>query len=227
MPAHHIYEIGKIHIGMTLADGTLLMPWGWDTVLEQRKPIGAEKDLKLAASVLRSRDGGRTWKPGGAMFAEVSQRMSPIATGGVGEPAMVLLPGGEIFTLLRTSDSWLYQSRSRNGGLTWDRPAPSPLAGHNTPAALWRLRGSGDVLVVWNNSPPQPLALGRGVVGRWLQDVVPAAGFGGHPGIPVRLSGRDAGGRRHAARALVPEPAEKNRELRLARFNRAWLMDSH
>jgi hypothetical protein len=40
-------------------------------------------------------------------------------------------------------------------------PSPSPLAGHNSPSALWRLRDSGDVLVVWNNSP----------LNRWPLDV--------------------------------------------------------
>ena len=224
MPAHHVYEVGKIHLGLTLADGTLVMPWGWDTVLERRKPIGAEKDLKLAASVLRSRDGGATWTPGGAMFANVSARMSPIATGGVGEPSMVLLPSGEIFALLRTSDRWLYQSRSRDGGLTWDQPTPSPLTGHNTPSALWRLRGTGEVLVVWNNSPlsrwPLDAALSTDGCRTWSPPKILSNTPGFHSSYAAATQAADG----TLLAVWYQNLPKKNRELRMARFNRAWLL---
>ncbi len=120
---------------------------------------------------------------------------------------MVLLPSGEIFALLRTADSWHYQSRSRDGGLTWDTPTPSPLAGHNSPSALCRLRNSGDVLVVWNNSPlhrwPLDVAISTDGCQTWSKPRTLA----NTPGFQS-LSDRNSGGGWHSDRNLVSDPAE-------------------
>ncbi|MDB6128063.1 MAG: glycosyl hydrolase repeat-containing protein [Verrucomicrobia bacterium] len=224
MPAHHKYEVGKIHIGMTLPDGTLLMPYSWDVGLEEGKHVGFEGDMKLKSGVLRSHDDGKTWTPGGDMFFDVTKKMSARGTGGVCEPAMVLLPSGEIFALLRTSDSSLYQSRSRDGGLSWDVPSPSPLAGHNAPAALWRLRDSGDIFVVWNNSP----------LNRWPLDAALSTDGGKTWSKPRTLVNRPGFQSSYPTATQTVDgtlvaiwyqilPA-KARELRIARFNREWLL---
>ena len=223
MPAHHRYEVGKNHIGLTLSDGTLLMPYSWDVYLEEGKPVAGEGNMKLKSGVLRSRDGGETWAPGGDMFVEVSKKMSVRATGGVCEPAMVVLPSGEIFALLRTSDSWHYQSRSHDGGQTWDTPTPSPLAGHNTPSALCRLRDPGDVLVVWNNSPlhrwPLAAALSKDGCKTWSKPrtLVNTPGF--QSAYPTATQTAD-GTLIAVWFQILPN---NTRELRLARFNREWL----
>ena len=223
MPAHHKYEVGKNHIGLTLADGTLVMPYSWDVFLEEGKPIGSEGSMKLKSGVLRSRDGGSSWTPGGDMFIEVPQKVSLRATGGVCEPAMVSLPNGEIFALLRTSDSRHYESRSRDGGLTWDTPAPSPLAGHNSPSALWRLRDSGDVLVVWDNSPlnrwPLAAALSKDGCKTWSQPRILANMPGFQSAYPSATQAAD-GTLIAVWFQILPNKA---RELRIARFNREWL----
>jgi hypothetical protein len=223
MPAHHKYEVGKNHIGLTLPDGTLVMPYSWDVLLEEGKPVGSEGNMKLKSGVLRSRDGGETWTPGGDIFTDVPQKMSTRATGGVCEPAMVLLPGGEIFALLRTSDSWHYQSRSRDGGLTWDTPRPSPLAGHNSPSALWRLRDSGDVLVVWNNSPlhrwPLAAALSKDGCKTWSRPHTLANTPGFQSAYPSATQLPD-GTLVAVWFQILPN---NEREIRLARFTRQWL----
>ena len=220
MPAHHKYEVGKNHIGLTLSDGTLLMPYSWDVLLEEATPVAGEGNMKLKSGVLRSRDGGETWTPGGDMFVDVPEKKSVRATGGVCEPAMVLLPNGEIFALLRTSDSWHYQSRSRDGGLTWDTPAPSPLAGHNSPSALWRLRDSGDVLVVWNNSPlhrwPLDVALSKDGCKTWSKPRTLANTPGFQSAYPSATQLPD-GTLIAVWFQILPNNA---REIRLARFNR-------
>jgi lysophospholipase L1-like esterase len=223
MPAHHKYEVGRIHIGMTLADGTLLMPYSWDVLLEQERPVAGEGAMKLKAGVLRSRDDGKSWTPGGDIFVDVPEKKSARGTGGVCEPAMVLLPNGEIFALLRTSDSWHYQSRSRDGGLTWDTPAPSPLAGHNSPSALWRLRNSGDVLVVWNNSPlnrwPLDVALSTDGCKTWSKPRTLANVPGFQSAYPTATQTAD-GTLIAIWFQILPNNA---RELRIARFTREWL----
>ncbi|MEI6467300.1 MAG: sialidase family protein, partial [Verrucomicrobiota bacterium] len=224
MPAHHKYTVGKIHVGMTLSDGTLLMPYSWDVILEEGKPVGFEGAMKLKSGVLRSRDGGTSWTPGGDMFVEVTKKASARGTGGVCEPAMVLLPSGEIFALVRTSDSWHYQSRSRDGGLTWDTPSPSPLAGHNSPSALWRLRDSGDVLVVWNNSPlnrwPLDVALSMDGCKTWSRPRTLANTPGFQSAYPTATQTAD-GVLIAIWFQILPDKA---RELRIARFNREWLL---
>jgi hypothetical protein len=223
MPAHHKYEVGKIHNGLTLSDGTLLMPYSWDLLLEEGRPVSSEGNMMLKSGVLRSRDGGQSWTPGGDMFVDVPSKMSARATGGVCEPAMVLLPNGEIFALLRTSDSWHYQSRSRDGGLTWDTPAPSPLAGHNSPSALWRLRDSGDVMVVWDNSPlhrwPLAVALSKDGCHTWSKPRTLANVPGFQSAYPTATQTAD-GMLVAIWFQILPNNA---RELRLARFTREWM----
>ena len=142
------------------------------------------------------------------MFVEVPEKKSARGTGGVCEPAMVLLPGGEIFALLRTADSSHYQSRSRDGGLSWDTPAPSPLVGHNSPSALYRL-AMRDVLVVWNNSPlhrwPLDAAISTDGCKTWSKPrtLVNTPGF--QSAYPTADSGRG----RHVDRDLVSDPARQ------------------
>jgi len=223
MPAHHKYEVGKNHIGLTLSDGTLLMPYSWDVFLEETQPVAGEGNMKLKSGVLRSRDGGETWTPGGDMFVEVPRKMSPRATGGVCEPAMVVLPNDEIFALLRTSASHHYQSRSHDGGQTWDTPTPSPLAGHNSPSALWRLRDSGDVLVVWNNSPlhrwPLAAALSKDGCKTWSKPHTLVNTPGYQAAYPSATQTADG-----TLIAVWFQMLPNNtREIRLARFTREWL----
>jgi Neuraminidase (sialidase) len=61
--------------------------------------------------------------------------------------------------LARTGTQNLWQSRSRDGGLTWDMPGPSPLTSHNCPAALLRLAGEEAVVAVCNAHPQRRLNL--------------------------------------------------------------------
>jgi lysophospholipase L1-like esterase len=223
MPAHHKYEVGKNHIGLTLSDGTLLMPYSWDVLLEETMPVAGEGSMKLKSGVLRSHDGGETWTAGGDMFVEVPQKLSVRATGGVCEPAMVALPNDEIFALLRTSDSHHYQSRSHDGGQTWETPTPSPLSGHNSPSALWRLRDSGDVLVVWDNSPlhrwPLAVALSKDGCKTWSKPRTLVNTPGYQSAYPSATQAAD-GTLIAAWFQILPN---NTREIRIARFTREWL----
>lgn len=226
MPAHHRYECGRIHIGVTLPDGTLLMPYSWDILAEEGHPVRSEGEMKLKSAVLRSTDGGQTWESSGEIFAETPKRSS-FATAGMAEPSLVALTNGELYSLLRTSDIWHYETRSRDGGLTWDKPTPSPLTGHNTPSALWRLKHSNDVLVVWNNAPvdrwPLAVALSTDGCRNWSKPRNLADTAGIEASYPTATQAQDG------MLIVVWQQQlsdKKRRELRIARFNRDWLTAS-
>ncbi len=224
LPQHKRYIVGKIHPGMTLSDGTLLMPYSWDIPAEEGRPSGTEGRMDLKSGVLRSRDGGETWVPGADVYAN-PPRTSEFSTGGLCEPSMVLLDNGEIYALFRTADEWHYESRSNDGGLSWSEPTRSPLRGHNTPAAMTRLAGSPDVLVVWNNSARD----------RWPLDVALSTDNCRTFSAPKTLANTPGFQSSYPGAAQAKDGSlivvwqqdradKKGRDLHIARFNRAWLL---
>jgi hypothetical protein len=224
IPQHRRYVVGKIHVGMTLADGTLLMPYSWDIPAEEGRPSGTEGRMELKSGVLRSQDGGKTWVPGADVYTD-PPRTSDFSTGGLCEPSMVLLDNGEIYALFRTADEWHYESRSEDGGLSWSPPVKSPLHGHNTPAAMARLAGRPDVLVVWNNSPRN----------RWPLDVALSTDgcrtfsrpktLADTPGFQCSYPGAAQAGDGNLVVLWQQERADKKgRDVHIARFNRDWLL---
>lgn len=224
IPAHRRYQVGMIHTGLTLPDGTLVKPYAWDVPAEEGRPFAGEGKMYLRSGALLSRDNGVTWSPGGDISAD-PPRTSDFSTGGVCEPSMVLLDNGELYCLLRTADLRHWETRSRDGGRTWDRPRPSALAGHNTPAALCRLPGSREVLVVWNNSPrnrwPLDVALSRDRCRSWTRPRTLANPVGVQASYPTAAACPDG---TLVAVWQQDRPDRSGRDLRIARFNRAWLM---
>jgi hypothetical protein len=140
---HRKYVVGKVHVPVTLADGTILMGYSWEIGAEEDRPAGGERRMDLKSGVLRSRDGGRTWQPGDDVH--VNEPM------GADEPALVVLRNGDLFMIVRTAGARPYEVRSHDGSQTWDPPQPSRFPGHNSPSALLRLQ-SGAILRVWDNS---------------------------------------------------------------------------
>lgn len=145
LPMPHRYICGKIHVPVRLDDQTVAMGYSWDVPAEEGKPAGTEGGMFLKSGVLLSRDGGRSWTPGG----DVAVDIRPI---GADEPAIVRLANGDLFMVLRTSGRRPYETLSRDGGQTWETPKPSAFYGHNSPTALLRLR-DGAILRAWDNSP--------------------------------------------------------------------------
>ncbi len=71
---------------------------------------------KYHSGLLRSADDGDTWE----YLADIAY--DPDAPGeGYCEPAMVLLGNGDLLCMLRTGGP-MFQTRSRDGGRTWDKP---------------------------------------------------------------------------------------------------------
>jgi len=152
----------------------------------------------------------------------------------VDEPVQVKQP--HLFANLRRSNGFrLYETRSRDDGMTWDVPKPSPFPSHNTPASIERLRIASVMSWWW-----------RGIT--W----VPWEGAQG--GSPRVAAHSPDGGRSWSKLKLIsdPNPMEGYRayyhticqtgdglivmvwmqetlphhlgkDLRIARFNCAWL----
>jgi BNR repeat-like domain len=156
IPMGRRYTSGKVNNGIVLRDGTAVFGFTWEKNLESRPELSGEGEMEEVSAVMMSFDGGRTWAAGQGVGLERRRPADrPNAINGLCEPALFECGDGSIYMLCRTGFERLYESRSRDGGRTWSRPVPSPLTGHNAPAALCAFesdRGRG-ALVVWNNSP--------------------------------------------------------------------------
>ncbi|MPY87050.1 MAG: hypothetical protein GEU99_03930 [Luteitalea sp.] len=220
----HKYIAGKIHQGHRLAAGTLIMGYAWDTWAEQGMPPRTEGEMNMKAGVLRSTDGGATWKPGADMYVDIDKQ-APGDVSGLAEPAVVVLHDGRLMTLMRNASSKLYRAYSNDGGLTWSEPRPSALTGHNAPAALWLLDGSSDVVAVWDNSPdnrrtPLVAALSSDAGKTWSAPRVLAETDGKQVSYPSVLQAQDG-----SIVAVWQQQLDHGREVRYARFTRAWLLE--
>ena len=223
IPTRFRYFEGKRHIGLKLLDGMLAMPFAWDLWAERGTPARTEGEMNIASGILLSRDGVH-WRPFGALHIW-APKATPYSTNGLDEPALVQLDSGELFMLMRTGTQFLYQSRSRDGGLTWDPPTRSPLTGHNTPAALWRLdQQPGEIVAIWNNSPlnryPLSIAISADGGRRWTRPRDVATSNGpqiSYPGIT------QAGDGEIVAVWQQQLPAG-GRNVRWARFTREWVL---
>jgi predicted neuraminidase len=220
----HKYIAGKIHQGHRLADGTLVIGYAWDTWAEQDMPPSTEGEMNIKSGVLRSTDRGKTWTAGGDMYAEIP-KTSPHATAGLDEPATVVLQDGKLMSLMRTSGTKLFQAWSGDGGLTWDTPRESSLTAHNSPAALWKIDGSSEVLVTWNNSPtgrtPLAAALSSDNGRSWSEPKVIVDTHG-----PYQVSYPSAVQAKDGTIIVVWQQVlpQGGREIRMARFDRSWLL---
>jgi predicted neuraminidase len=139
------YKSGKVHVPIWLDETTAAMAFSWDVPAQEKRATDTEREMFGRAALLISVDAGKTWKPGGDIAVDIR----PI---GADETAIIKLTNGDIFAVVRTSSERPYETRSHDGGQTWDTPVPSQFYGHNSPSALLRL-ADGRIIRVWNNSP--------------------------------------------------------------------------
>ncbi len=218
---------GKRSNGHRLGDGTLVLGYYYETAAEDGKVPELEADMRVVSGMLRSADGGKTWKSG--------QSIDIPGKSGADEPATVVLSSGEIFCLLRNSTDRLYETRSRDGGLTWDKPKPSPLPAREAPAWLDRLedRSGDELVVVWNNSPATsrfPPVVGHSPDGgktwsepKLLANPDPLEGFrADYPTICQTKEGLIV-----VAWQQETLPRHLGKEIHIARFNRSWLLSKN
>jgi photosystem II stability/assembly factor-like uncharacterized protein len=93
---------------VALPDGTLL-----STLYGKRSG-----ESKYRSGLIRSTDGGETWE----YFADIAYDPNAPEEGYC-EPAMILLADGDLLTMLRTGSGLpMFQTRSTDGGKTWNTP---------------------------------------------------------------------------------------------------------
>jgi predicted neuraminidase len=219
----YAYFVGKIHNGLKLLDGTLAMGFSWDLWAQKGIPARTEGEMNLASGVLLSHDGIH-WTPYGQVHAW-PEKITPYSTGGLCEPAIVQLLNGDLLMVLRAGAMFHYESRSHDGGLTWDPPKVSTIIGHNNPVALWRLENRRDEIVaVFDNSAinryPLSVAISADGGRYWSKPRDIAAPHELEVSYPNITQARDG--------AIVTVWQEQlvggGRDVRWARFTRAWVL---
>ena len=70
---------------------------------------------------------------------------------GAMEPGVVELSNGDLLMIIRTQVGTIYESTSRNKGMTWSEARPSKVMAPEAPATIKRIPGTKDLLLVWNN----------------------------------------------------------------------------
>lgn len=231
VPEPHNYIAGRVTAGLKMPDGTLVMGYGWDEVVERGDDSGDEVDQHYRAGVMRSKDGGETWTPGGDICVNAEKEPKGHGCGGADEPALVLLADGSLYTLVRTGTGHLWESRSHDGGLTWDSPRPSQFVSHNCPAELLRLHGDPEtVMVVFDYHPvfraPLCCAVSTDGCRTWSKPkVIDAGGLSRYAAYPVAC--QTAKGTIVVAwcRATVELPVAIPCHVRFARFTQDWILE--
>jgi hypothetical protein len=216
------YTASMVSNAIKLMDGTLVLPFAWDLWAEKGTLPKTEGEMDLVSGVLRSTDGVH-WTPFGELHIS-DPKVTPYSTGGLCEPALVELRTGELFMLMRTGTSFLYESRSRDGGLTWDAPRRSLLMGHNTPAALWRVEEHPDeIIVIWNNSPlhryPLSAAISSDGGRHWTKPRDVAVSDGPQVSYPDITQTKDG----MFLAVWQQQLKGGGRDIRWARFTRDWI----
>ena len=99
-----------------------------------------------------------TWLPGNGKSLEVPHKVYPKISVAQ-EPALVLLPDGRLFTIMRTMTGYIYYSVSEDDGASWRIPEPlryrdggRPLEHPMAPAPIYALE-DGRFLLLFNNNP--------------------------------------------------------------------------
>jgi sialidase-1 len=104
-------------------------------------------DRHIRTRVYFTDDEGRTWKQSKTLVD------IPDSKAGAQEPGVVELKDGRILMWIRTDKGKIYRSYSSDRGDTWSRPEPMELDSPLAPQSMKRLPKTGDLLLVWNNSP--------------------------------------------------------------------------
>lgn len=103
---------------------------------------------RMLSRVYYSDNEGLDWKP--------SETIIDVAgKAGAQEPGVIELKDGRVLMWIRNSSGKIYKCYSKDRGETWSTPEPMPLQSPVSPQSIKRHPKTGDLLLVWNNSPDQ------------------------------------------------------------------------
>lgn len=142
--------VGSIRGFTQLRNGNLLIPMTESDTARAYKPKKGETDYGLfQVMTLNSIDNGNTWKR-----SETTLKI-PIETDwvtryGAIEPNAIELNDGRIWMLIRTNKGFLYESFSKDAGMTWSEPKQTAFISSDSPASTVRL-ADGRILLMWNS----------------------------------------------------------------------------
>lgn len=107
----------------------------------------APSDISYAGCVY-SDDNGQTWTE--------CENFVYLPMRGSMEPKVEELKDGRILMVMRTQLGSVFKSYSADGGRTWSKAQTTGLQSPESCPSLLRLPQTGDLLLVWNNSPYNP-----------------------------------------------------------------------
>ena len=120
-------------------------------------PVQYTSDWRVAPRVVTqvyySDDDGETWKPS-RTIVDVKQKS------GAQESGVIELKDSRVLLWGRTSGGHPYRCYSADHGETWSTPSAMNVDSPVSPQSIKRIPSTGDLLMVWNNSPKDrfPLA---------------------------------------------------------------------
>jgi sialidase-1 len=110
-------------------------------------------DKHIRTRVYYSDDEGTTWKQSRTLVD------IPDSPSGAQEPGVVELKNGSLMMWMRTDKKKIFRSYSRDRGETWSTPEPMALDSPRSPQSIKRIPTTGDLFLIWNNSPGQRFPL--------------------------------------------------------------------
>ena len=128
--------------------------------------VGSDGHLFEAAMggcfVYYSDDVGKTWRRsvGSVMVWPLPAEDGVGGFGATWEPVVIELRDGRLLMFMRTNVGRLFQSFSEDGGDHWSLAVPTELASGDVKCYLGRLRTTGDLIAVWNQSSTEELKSG-------------------------------------------------------------------
>jgi hypothetical protein len=110
-------------------------------------------DKRIRSRVYYSDDEGQTWRPSRTIVDVEESRA------GAQEPGVVELKDGRVMMWLRAGTGRIHRCYSSDRGETWSQPEPMELDSPLSPQSIKRIPSTGDLLLVWNNSPKERFPL--------------------------------------------------------------------
>ena len=109
-----------------------------------------------------SDDLGQTWQRslGSVMVWPLSSENHVGGFGATTEPIMIELKNGSVMMHMRTNVGQILQSFSKDGGHEWSQSEMSGLTSGDVPSWLGRLKTTGDILTIWNQTSPEEIKRG-------------------------------------------------------------------